>query len=45
MEMLEKIPFFSTLCSKIGLCVSFKIFVIFFQANGIARFGDLNLFS
>jgi hypothetical protein len=33
--MLEKILFFSTLCSKIGLCVSLKNFVFFFRLMGL----------
>jgi len=30
--------------SRIGLCVGFKIFFVFFQANGIVGFNGFNLF-
>jgi hypothetical protein len=45
MEMLEidHFFFFFLMFSRIGLCVSLK-FLFFFQANGVAGFGGLNLF-
>jgi hypothetical protein len=33
-----------SMLSRIGLCVVLKIFFVL-QANGIAGYGDLNLFS